>query len=173
MKIKTTNMNLAGRERRKLLPFFGIMVALLVGATGCATVYRSSPGSLDGLAYMGAKGAPSEHIYITTTGYYFLWTLPLASGDLRWNDQTKSINGGTCFFRDLVGAAELQNALLKIAESRNCDVIDITYHDTDTSYAGPSYGGAIGTLFGSSQIGISGVLVPRAPKATAQEGGTK
>ena len=173
MKTKTNNVNKTGRGRRKLLPFVGIMVALLVGATGCATVYRSSPGSLDGLAYMGAKDAPSELIYITTTGYYFLWTIPIVSGDLRWNDQTKSINGGTCFFRDMVGATELQDALLKIAETRNCDVIDIAYHDTDTSYAGPSYGGAIGVFFGSSQIGVSGVLVPRAPKATAQEGGKK
>ena len=149
------------------------MAALLLGATGCASIYRTSPGALDGLAYMGAKGAPSELIYITTTGYYFMWTLPLASGDLRWNEETKTINGGTCFFRDMVGATELQNALLKIAETRNCDVIDIAYHDADTSYAGPSYGGAIGVFFGSSQIGISGVLVPRAPKQTVQKGGTK
>ena len=99
--------------------------------------------------------------------------MPLASGDLRWDDETKSIKGGTYFFCDMVGATELQTALLKIAESRNCDVIDITYHDSDTSYAGPSYGGVIGALFGSSKIGISGVLVPKAPKATVQQGGTK
>ena len=159
--------------RRKLLPFVGIMAALLAGTSGCATVYRSSLGSLDGLTYMGANGAPSELIYITATGYYFMWSLPLASGDLRWNEETKTINGGTCFFRDMVGATELQTALLKIAETRNCDVIDVTYHDSDTSYAGPSYGGAVGVFFGSSQIGISGVLVPRAPKAAVQKGGAK
>ena len=159
--------------RRKLLPFIGIMAMLLVDTTGCATAYCSSQGALDGMAYKGANGAPSELVYITTTGYYFLWSLPLASGDLRWNEDTKSINGGTCFFSDMVGATELQTALLKIAETRNCDVIDIAFHDADTSYAGPSYGGAIGAFFGSSQIGISGVLVPRTPKATAQEGGAK
>ena len=159
--------------RRKLLPFIGIMAMLLVDTTGCATAYCSSQGALDGMAYKGANGAPSELVYITTTGYYFLWSLPLASGDLRWNEDTKSINGGTCFFSDMVGATELQTALLKIAETRNCDVIDIAFHDADTSYAGPSYGGAIGAFFGSSQIGVSGVLVPRTPKATAQEGGAK
>ena len=153
------------------MPFVGLLAALLVGASGCATVYRTSQGSLDGLEYKGVNGSPSELIYITATGYYFLWTLPLASGDLRWNEQTKSINGGTCFFRDMVSAADLQNALLKFSETRNCDVIDIAFHDSDTSYAGASYGGVIGALFGSSQIGISGVLVPRAPKAT--EGGKK
>ena len=159
--------------RRMLLPFGGIMTALLVGATGCATVYSSSQGALDGLTYKGANGAPSEHIYITTTGYYFMWTLPLASGDLRWNEQTKSINGGTCLFSDQVGVTELQDALLKIAETRNCDVIDIAFYDSDTSYAGVSTGGAIGALFGSSQIGISGVLVPRKDKSMGQEGVVK
>lgn len=159
--------------RRRLLPFVGIMAALLAGTTGCATVYRTSQGSLDGLAYIGAEGTPSELIYIKTTGYYFLWTIPLASGDLRWNEETKSINGGTCFFRDQVGASELQNALLKIAETRNCDVIDIAYHDSDTSYAGPSYGGVIGVFFGSSQIGVSGVLVPKKAKSEVQEGVVK
>ena len=173
MKEKTDTTAGSKRMRRKLQTLAGIMAALLVGTTGCATVYRSSQGSLDGLAYKGANGAPSELVYITATGYYFLWSLPLASGDLRWNEDTKSINGGTYFFHDMVGATELQTALLKIAETRNCDVVDIAFHDSDTSYAGPSYGGAVGVFFGSSQIGISGVLVPRTPKATAQEGGAK
>ena len=156
--------------RRKLLPCIGIIATLLVGATGCATVHSSSQGALSGLAYKGASGEPVELVYVNTTGYYFLWSLPLASGDLRWNDKTKSINGGTRFFCDMVDATALQDALLKIAETRNCDVVDIAFHDSDTSYAGPSYGGAAGAFFGSSQIGISGVLVPRAPKATAKEG---
>jgi len=171
MKTKKTNMNWTGRGRRKLLPFVGLLAALLVGATGCATVYRTSQGSLDGVDYKGVNGSPSETVYVTATGYYFLWSLPLASGDLRWNEQTKSINGGTCFFRDMVGATEIQNALLKMAETRNCDLVDMAFHDSDSSYAGASYGGIIGAFFGSSQIGASGVLVPRAPKAT--EGGQK
>lgn len=159
--------------RHRLLPLAGMMAALLAGTTGCATVYQSSQGSLDGLAYKGAGGAPSQLVYITATGYYFMWTLPLASGDLRWNDATKTINGGTCLFSDMIGATELQSALLKFAEARNCDVVDITYSDDDTSYASASYGGVIGALFGSSQIGISGVLVPRTAKATIQQGETK
>ena len=159
--------------RRKLLPFAGIMAALLVGMTGCATVYSSSQGAFDGVAYKGVNGVPLEHVYITTTGYYLLWSLPLASGDLRWNEKTKTINGGTCFFSDQVGVTELQDALFKIAETRNCDVIDMTFHDSDTSYAGASYGGVVGALFGSSQIGISCVLVPKMPKATVREGGAK
>ena len=154
--------------RRKLLPCIGIIATLLVGATGCATVHSSSQGALSGLAYKGASGEPVELVYVNTTGYYFLWSLPLASGDLRWNEATRSINGGTCLFSDQVGVEELQNALLKMAEARNCDVVDVAFHDADTSYAGVSYGGAIGALFGSSEIGISGVFVPRVPKATAK-----
>ena len=159
--------------RRKLLFLGGIMAALLACTTGCATVYRSSPGALDGLAYKGANGMPSGHVYITATGYYFMWTIPLASGDLRWNDELKSINGGTCFFSDQVGVSELQDALLKIAETCNCDVIDIAFHDSDTSYAGVNTGGILGALFGSSQIGVSGVLVPRIEQPQVQEGGVK
>ena len=159
--------------QRKLLPMAGIVAVLLGSATGCATVYRSSQKPLDGLAYHGANGAPVEHLYITTTGYYLLWTIPLASGDLRWNAKTKSINGGTCLFSDQVGVTELQKALLKIAETRNCDVIDMAFHDSDTSYAGVSTGGIIGALFGSSQIGVSGVLVPRKDKSMVQEGVAK
>ena len=159
--------------RRKLFPFAGIMAALLAVTTGCATVYSSSQGAFDGVAYKGVNGVPLEHVYITTTGYYLLWSLPLASGDLRWNEKTKSINGGTCFFSDQVGVTELQDALFKIAETRNCDVIDITFHDSDTSYAGASYGGVVGALFGSSQIGISCVLVPRKDKSISLEGVAK
>ncbi len=159
--------------RRRLLPLVGVTAALIAGATGCASVYSSSQGSLDGLAYKGADGVSAEHVYIKTTGYYFFWTVPLASGDLRWNDETKSINGGTRLFNDMVGATELQDAMFKIAETRNCDVVDVSFFDSDTSFAGISTGGLIGAMFGSSQMGISGVLVPRKEKATVREEGAK
>ena len=112
-------------------------------------------------------------MYITTTGYYCLWSIPLASGDLRWNAEKQSINGGTCLFRDQVSATELQNALLKIAESRDCDVIDIVFDDSDTSYAGVSYEGIIGLFFGSSHIGVSGVLVPKKRQPEVKEEGVE
>ena len=82
---------------------------------------------------------------------------------MRWNDQKKSIEGGSSFFKDQVGVDELQSALLKIAESRNCDLADVYVHDTDSSYAGVSYGGAVGSCFGSSHMSISAILVPRSP----------
>lgn len=151
------------------LPLVGIMAMFLASAAGCATVYRTTPGSLTSMDYKGVNATPLEHVYITTTGYYCLWSIPLASGDLRWNAKKQSINGGTCLFSDQVGATELQNALLKIAESRDCDVIDIVFDDSDTSYAGVSYEGAVGLFFGSSQMGVSGVLVPKT-RPESQEG---
>ena len=151
------------------LAFVGAM-ALLAGAAGCATVYRTAPGSLTGMGYKGVGSTPLEQVYITTEGYYCLWSIPIMSGDLRWNEEKQSINGGTRLFCDMVSAAELQNALLKIAESRDCDVIDMVIDDSDTSYAGVSYEGAVGVFFGSSHIGVSGVLVPKKRQPESQEG---
>lgn len=173
MKTQYCNSADTKRARFRSLAAVGAMAALLAGAAGCATVYRTSPGSLTNMGYQGANSAPTELVYITTTGYHFLWSIPLASGDLRWNASKQSINGGTCLFSDQVGADELQNAMLKIAESRHCDVIDMMFDDSDTSYAGVSYGGIIGLFFGSSQIGLSGVLVPKQPQVEAKEGSEK
>ena len=49
----------------------------------------------------------------------------------------------------------------KYAEGRNCDIVDVSIFDADTSYAGLSYEGLVGMIFGSSSMGVSAVLVPR------------
>ena len=147
-----------------------LAAAFLAGATGCASVSYSSPGAMNDITIKGANGAPEQLVLINVSGYYLLWTIPLISGDLRWNESLKSIEGGSLPFRDLVGVDELQTALTKIAESRNCDLMDVCYNDSDTSYAGASYEGAIGALFGLSQMSVSAVLVPHAQpqKETAE-----
>jgi hypothetical protein len=133
-------------------------------AAGCASVTYSSPGMLDNVSVKGIEGRKAgQTVLINTTGFYMFWTIPLVSGDLRWNEQKKSIEGGTSFFRDQVGVDELQTALLKIAETRNCDLADVYVQDSDSSYAGPSYGGLVGACFGSSHMSISAILVPRSP----------
>ncbi len=138
--------------------------ALIASAAGCASVTYTSPGMLDNVSVKGVEGRkPGQVVLIDTSGFYMFWTIPLVSGDLRWNEQKKSIKGGASFFKDQVGVDELQAALLKIAESRNCDLADIYIYDADASYAGPSYGGVVGTCFGSSHMSISAVLVPRSP----------
>jgi hypothetical protein len=139
----------------------GVVALAASMAAGCATVTYSSPGSLDGITVKGVDGKVGQAVLIDTSGYYMFWAIPLVSGDLRWNDEKKSIEGGTSFFSDQVGVEELQTALLKIAETRNCDLADVNYFDGDASYAGPSYGGAVGTCFGSSHMSVSAILVPR------------
>ena len=148
----------------KELMKIGAAALIALVAAGCATVTYTSPGMLDNVSVKGVEGRkPGQAVLIDTSGFFMFWTIPLVSGDLRWNEQKKSIEGGTSFFKDQVGVDELQSALLKIAESRNCDLADVHIHDADASYAGPSYGGAVGTCFGSSHMSISAVLVPRSP----------
>lgn len=137
-------------------------IALALLFAGCATLEYSSPGMLDDVSVKGIEGKKADcQVVISTTGYYMLWTIPLVSGDIRWNPETKSINGGYSFFRDHVSLDELQTALLKIAESQDCELADVHYADTDSTFAGVSESGAIGALFGSSQMGVSALLVPR------------
>lgn len=148
-------------------PVLAASAALLAAMmTGCASVDYSSAGMLNDMTIKGAKGAEAGQVVsLTTTGYYMLWTIPLASGDLEWDPVKRSIKGGTTFFSDQVGITELQEALQNIAETKNCDLADVYFYDSDTSYASVSESGLIGTLFGSSQIGVSAILVPRAAKA--------
>ena len=142
-------------------PIKAIACAAAAMAAGCATVKFSTPGAMDGITIKGAGGRPARVVMVDVTGYYLLWTLPLFSGDMSWNDQKKSIEGGTAFFTDHVGVDEVQNALTKLAESQNCDLAEVSYYDSDTTYAGPSYSGIAGAFFGSSRIGVSAVMIPR------------
>ena len=133
-----------------------LAAVLAAMASGCASVSYSSPDALDGVQVKGLEGKPTgQQVVIRTTGYYVLWTIPLVSGDLRWNPETKSINGGFSLFDDQVGLNNLHDVLVKIAESRNCDLADVHYNDSDTFYDGMS------SLFGSSDMSVSALLVPR------------
>ena len=139
---------------------FAALFAAMV--TGCASVEYSSPGKLNNISVKGAPGAGSgQHVAITTSGYYMFWCIPLVSGDLQWDNEKHEIKGGFSFFTDQVGYQELQTALQKIAETRNCNLADVNFHDSDGFYADVSYGGIVGMFFGSSHMGVSAVLVPR------------
>ena len=139
---------------------FAALFAAMV--TGCASVEYSSPGKLNNISVKGAPGAEAgQHVAITTSGYYMFWCIPLVSGDLRWDDEKHEIKGGFSLFSDQVGYQELQTALQNIAETRNCDLADVNFHDSDGFYADVSYGGIVGMFFGSSHMGVSAILVPR------------
>lgn len=151
---------------KKIMIKIGAAALIASMAVGCASITYSSPGALKDVSVRGVKNAEgAQFVMIDTSGYYMFWTIPLVSGNLRWNDQKRSIEGGTSLFRDQVGLGELQNALIKLAESRNCDLAEVYYNDTDATYAGVSYSGAIGSCFGSSQMCVSAFLVPRRTSA--------
>ena len=150
------------KEHTKKPARFGLVALSAALLAGCATVNYSSPGTLKNVTVDSVKSAESRQVVaITTSGYYMFWAIPLVSGDLRWNRETGEIQGGTAFFQDQVGFSELQEALHKIAEHRNCDLAEVYFNDSDNSYAGVSYEGAIGAFFGSSHMSVSAVLVPR------------
>lgn len=150
------------KEKAKRPARTGLVALFAALMAGCATVNYSSPGMLGNVNVDGAKGAGAGQVVaITTSGYYMFWAIPLVSGDLRWNQATGEIQGGTALFQDQVGFTELQDALHKIAERRNCDLAEVYFNDSDNSYAGVSYEGAIGAFFGSSHMSVSAVLVPR------------
>ena len=138
-----------------------LIAALAVLITGCATITSTPYDTLDGVKLSGADGKPSEVVFIESTGLFILWQVPIFSGDIRWNNKKKSIEGGVSFFRNHLSLANLQNAITNYADSRNCNLVDVIYNGTETSYAEASETGLIGALFGSSTINVSAVLVPR------------
>ena len=138
-----------------------LCVAFAVLITGCATITSTSYDTLDGVKLNGTDRKPSEVVFIESTGFYILWQIPICSGDIRWNSEKKSIEGGVSIFKDHVSLANLQNAITNYADSRNCDLVDVIYNDTNASYVEVSETGLIGAFFCSATINVSAVLVPR------------
>ena len=81
----------------------------------------------------GTDGTPSQLVCIDCLGYYILWVVPLVSGDIRWNNEKKTIEGGFSLFKDHVSRENIQKAITNFADSRNCDLLDITYNDSGKS----------------------------------------
>ena len=138
-----------------------LCIAFAVLVSGCATITSTPYSTLDGVQISGTDRKPSEVVFIESSGFYILWQVPIFSGDIRWNSEKKSINGGVSFFRNHLSLANLQNAVTNYADSRNCDLVDVIYNGTETSYAEASETGLIGAFFGSTTINVSAVLVPR------------
>ncbi|MBE6382889.1 MAG: hypothetical protein E7049_07765 [Lentisphaerae bacterium] len=155
--------------KAKLMIGSVLAASAMAVCSGCATISTSKVGTLDGITVKGAEGAPVEHVWLGTYGEYLFWTIPLGTGRFYWNEKKNKLETGIAWFQDCVGIGELQEALLKYAESRNCDVVDVSYYDADTSYAGASYEGLIGMFFGSSEMGVSALLVPRGNAAEAEK----
>ena len=144
----------------KAMAAAGMAAAMAVLAPGCASIECSSQNALAGVAVKGVAGQAREHVVIDTTGYYLFGTLPLVTGDVRWDARLRSIKGGTSLFRDHVGEAKLQNALVNLAKSRNCDLADVSYYAEGETFADLN-NVFIGALLYKSNMGVSATLVPR------------
>ena len=138
-----------------------LCTAFAVLATGCATVSTTSRGALDGIKINGTEGKPSEVVFLESSSAYIFWSLPLCSGDIKWNDEKKCLEPGFHMFKDNLSLASMQNTLISYADNRNCDLVDIIYNNSCASYADASETGLIGALFSSATINVSAVLVPR------------
>ena len=137
----------------------GLAVVAFAFAQGCATVEYSSPTALKGVTIKGVDGQAREHVIIDTTGYFLFNTLPLFTGDISWDARKRSISGGTSFFSNHVKASELQNSLVNLAKSRNCDLADVSYYADGETFAEQPY--FIGALIGKTHMGVSATFVPR------------
>ena len=85
------------KDKAKGPALAGLAVVLAAMVSGCATVNYSSPGALNGVAVEGSENAASgQAVAITTSGYYMFWTIPLVSGDLRWDTGSGEIRGKRC-----------------------------------------------------------------------------
>ncbi len=138
-----------------------LCIAFAVLVSGCATITSTPYTPLEGVQISGTDRKPSEVVFIESTGFFILWQVPIFSGDIRWNSEKKSIEGGFSLFKDHVSLANLQNAVTNYADSRDCDLVDVIYNNTNASYAEASETGLIGAFFGSATINVSAVLVPR------------
>ena len=72
----------------KILKLAALLSVVL--ATGCAHVTMSSPKSLSGLDVMGSPTQADRQVVVRNSGYHLFWSLPLVSGDMRWDDSHSS-----------------------------------------------------------------------------------
>lgn len=139
-------------------------------AAGCAHVTMSSPKSLSGLDVMGSPTQADRQVVVRNSGYHLFWSLPLVSGDMRWDDKTKDIKGGSAFFADYCNNDECLNVLKRIAERENCDLVGVYYTDmTKSAFDISSFSGLFGWLVGLYEAQACGILRPHtaAPAAEA------
>lgn len=136
-----------------------ICIVALTMLTGCASIEMSSPNSMAGIELSGVDGELDRIAVVTNNGLYILWTFPLGSGDMRWNDKKQTINGKTALFQDYSGLEEAMYALGKVAERENEEASEVIALDNSlVTMELFSYQGAAMGLFGLNSINLSAVL---------------
>jgi len=137
-----------------------IMSAALL--SGCASLDISSPGSLSGVRIVGTPGCADRQVVVENSAFHVFWTWTVATGDLRWNDEKKDIEGGTAFFADYCGNDDCYEVLKKVAERENCDLANVIFTESSTSdFNFSSYMGLFGFFAGRYGVEACAILRPK------------
>ena len=144
----------------KLLKAAALLPVVL--AAGCAHVDISAPKSLSGLDVLGSPNQADRQVVVRNSGIHVLWSFPLASGDMRWDDETQDVKGGLAFFHDYCNTAVCMDVLEGIAKRENCDLVDVYFTDmTKSSFDVTSIPGLFAWVGGLYEVQACGILRPR------------
>ena len=137
-------------------------------AAGCAHIDISSPKSLSGLQVVGSPTQADRQVVVRNSGIHVLWWFPLASGDMRWDEEKQDIKGGLDFFDDHCNTAVCMDVLEGIARRENCDLVDVYFTDmTKSGFDVTSMAGLFAWAGGLYEVQACGILRPRT--ATSQK----
>ena len=140
------------------------LAALLAAAlaVGCAHVDISSPKSLSGLDVLGSPTQADRQVVVRNSGVHVLWSFPLASGDMRWDDETQDVKGGISFFHDYCNTAVCMDVLEGIAKRENCDLVGVYFTDmTKSGFDVTSLSGLFAWVGGLYEVQACAILRPR------------
>ena len=139
-------------------------------AAGCAHVDISSPNSLSGLKVIGSPTQPDRQVVVRNCGVHLLWWFSVASGDMRWDDETKDIKGGVSFFEDHCNTKDCMYTLQRIAERENCDLVGVYFTDmTKSGFDVTTLSGLFAWVGGLYEVQACGILRPRAAAPARKE----
>ena len=145
---------------KTLFPAVALAAAMLIG--GCTTVEISSPGTLKGIDVKGAGGQADRVIMLGNEGYYLFQFIPLAVGDVTWDEKKGGIVNEISFFSDELAGDRMANAMFRYAESQDCDLVDLVINNRTECKIG-LFGlmDWFNTVVGCQGVCYSGVLRPR------------
>jgi len=153
---------------KRTLELAALLSAMLVA--GCAHVDMSSKGSLAGLDVVGSPTQADRQVVVRNSGVHLFWTIPLGTGDMRWNEETEDINGGLVLFDDYCNTDDCLKILQHVAQRENCDLVGVYFTDmTKSGFDITSFSGLFGWLAGLYEVQACGILRPRA-SVPAKEG---
>ena len=139
-------------------------------AVGCAHVDMSSPKSLLGLDVLGSPTPADRQVVVRNSGLHVLWSFPLVSGDMRWDEKTQDIKGGLSFFHDHCNTKVCMEVLEGIANRENCDLVGVYFTDmTKSSFDVTSIPGLFAWVGGLYEVQACGILRPRAAATEKEE----